>query len=122
MATRSFHAAFKTADVEAFAVLAFREEHRLGRPSEAKITVQLLDYVEPDAVIGAGAQLAYSVGDDGPVHRFAGIVDEVTVVGSTFVGGQSVHHVVFHVSSVIGLLAWNVGTQIFQEMTFKDVI
>jgi type VI secretion system secreted protein VgrG len=122
MATRSFQAAFKTADVEAFAVLAFREEHRLGRPPEAKVTVQLLDYVEPDAMVGAPAELSCVAGDGGPVHRFAGIVDEVTIVGSTFVGGQSVHHVIFHVSSVIGLLAWNLGTQIFQEMTFKDVV
>ena len=122
MATRSFQALFKTADLEAFAVLAFHEEHRLGRPSEAKITCQLLEYVEPDAMIGAPAALSFQAGDDGAVHRFAGVVDEVTVVGSTFVGGQSVHHVVFHVVSTIGLLAWSVGTRIFQEMTWKEVV
>ena len=122
MATRSFQAAFKTADVEAFAVLAFREEHRLGRPSEAKITCQLLDYIDPDAMVGAAAALSFQAGDDGARHRFSGVVDEVTVVGSTFVGGQSVHHVIFHVVSTMGLLAWNVGTQIFQEMTWKDVV
>ncbi len=38
MASRSFQAAFSTPGVEATSVLAFHEEHRLGRPSEAQIT------------------------------------------------------------------------------------
>src|SRR5262245_11088591 len=122
MATRTFTAAFSTKAVDAYSVAAFREEHRLGRPSEASVTCQLVEYVDPEAMIGTTAELAFTVGDDGTPHRFAGIVEAVTIIGTTEVGGQSVHHVRFHVVSTMALLGRSVGSQIFQEMDVKDIV
>ena len=122
MATRSLTTTLLTDAAEVHAVLAFREEHRLGRPAEAIITCQLVEYVEPDAMIGKPAALTFSLGDDGVFHAFAGIIEAVTIVGSTFVGLGSVHHVRFHVISQMALLAESFGSEIFQDMDVKDVV
>src|SRR3954471_540528 len=105
MAVRTFSRSFRTSSVVAHAVLAFRAEQRLGRPTEAHITVQLADYVDPEEMIGTAAELAFAAGDDGPVRLFGGIIEALTIVGSTAVGRGSVHHVKFHVVATIGLLA-----------------
>jgi hypothetical protein len=80
MATRVLSRSFRTSAVEAHAVLAFREEHALGRPAEATVTVQLADYVDPGELVGTDAELAFATGDDGEIHVFAGIVEAVTHV------------------------------------------
>jgi type VI secretion system secreted protein VgrG len=121
MATRSFAAAFQTGAVTAHAVLAFREEHRLGRPAEATITCQLPAYVDPEELLGGGASLAFALAEEDP-HRFSGVVDAVTVIGSTEMGNQSVHHVRFHVVSQMALLDRSFGCQIFQEKDVKEIV
>ncbi|MEP7120396.1 MAG: type VI secretion system tip protein TssI/VgrG [Byssovorax sp.] len=122
MAIRTFSRSFSTPNFTAHSVLAFRTEQRLGRPTEAHVTVQLAEYVEPDQMIGLVAQLSFNAGDDGPERLFGGIIEAVTLVGSTFVGGGSVHHVKFHVVSTIGLLARVEGCEIFQELDVKEII
>jgi len=122
MANRTFQADFTTGDVTAHAVVAFREEHRLGRPSAATVTCQLAEYVDPEELIGGTGGLSFQLGDDGAPHRFAGIVAGVTHVGSTDMGSQSVHHVRFHLVSRMALLEHSFGSQIFQEKDVKDVV
>ncbi len=122
MATRVLHRSFRTTTVDAHAVLAFREEHVLGRPPEAMITVQLADYVDPEELVGTDAELSYATGDEGEVHVFAGVVEAVTIVGSTAVGGGSVHHVRFHVCSKMALLGRCEGAEIFQELDVKEIV
>src|SRR4051812_39393549 len=121
MAIRTFSRTFRTPSLEAHSVLAFRTEQRLGRPTEAHVTVQLAEYVEPDEMIGTPAELAFNAGDDGPIRLFGGIIEAVTIVGSTLIGGGSVHHVRFHVVATIGLLARSEGSEIFQELDVKEI-
>src|SRR5262245_60138369 len=121
MATRDFLTSFETSAAKAARVLAFREEHHLGRPAEASVTVQLAGYVDPDDLLGADAELSFAAGD-GPKHAFSGIIEAVTIIGSTAVGAGSVHHVQFHVVSRMGLLARSVGCQIFQEKDVKEIV
>src|SRR4051812_23237328 len=122
MAIRTFSRTFSTPNFTAHSVLAFRTEQRLGRPTEAHVTVQLAEYIEPDEMIGLVAELSFNSGDDGPERLFGGIIEAVTIVGSTFVGGGSVHHVKFHVVSTIGLLARVEGCEIFQELDVKEIV
>ena len=122
MAIRTFSRSFRTDSVEAHAVLAFRAEQRLGRPTEANVTVQLADYVDPEVLIGTMAELAFSAGDEGPLRRFGGVIEAVTIIGSTMVGGGSVHHVKLHVVAAIGLLARSEGSEIFQELDVKEIV
>src|SRR4051812_48179874 len=121
MSTRDFATSFTIGGATAHAVLAFREEHRLGRPAEASVTVQLAHYVDPDDMLGAEAELSFTAGD-GPKHDFSGIVEAVTIIGSTAVGEGSVHHVLFHVVSRMALLARSFGSQIFQEKDVKEIV
>jgi type VI secretion system secreted protein VgrG len=122
MAIRTFTRSFRTSSLDAHAVLAFRAEQRLGRPTEASVTVQLADYVDPEELIGTPAELAFSAGDDGPLRRFGGIIEAVTIIGSTMIGGGSVHHVKLHVVATIGLLARSEGSEIFQELDVKEIV
>ncbi|APR86860.1 PE family protein [Minicystis rosea] len=122
MATRTFNAFFATDAVVALAVLAFREEHRLGRPSSVTVTCQLAEPIDPEAVIGTAAKFSFIAGEEGTPHDFMGIVAAVTLVGSTDMGNQSVHHVRFHVVSPMALLEHNFGSQIFQELDVKEVV
>ncbi len=89
MAVRTFTRSFRTSSLDAHAVLAFRAEQRLGRPTEASVTVQLADYVDPEELIGTPAELAFAAGDDGPLRRFGGIIEAVTIIGSTMIGGAA---------------------------------
>ena len=122
MALRTFSRSFRTPNVEAHSVLAFRTEQRLGRPTEAHVTVQLAEYIDPEEMIGSPAELSFNAGDDGPVRLFGGIIEAVTIIGSTLIGGGSVHHVKFHVVATIGLLARIEGSEIFQELDVKEII
>ena len=122
MATRSLTVRFGSAAVTPHAVVAFREEHRLGRPSEATITCQLVEYVDPEELIGKGGDLGFMLGDEGPEHHFAGVIEAVTVLGSTDMGQQSVHHVRLHLVSQMALLAESFGSQIFQDMDVKAIV
>ena len=122
MAIRTFSRSFSTPNFQAHSVLAFRTEQRLGRPTEAHVTVQLAEYIDPDEMIGTVAQLSFNAGEDGPERLFGGIIEAVTLVGSTFVGGGSVHHVKFHVVATIGLLARVEGSEIFQELDVKEIV
>src|SRR4051812_48919878 len=116
MAARTFITSFKTSAVEAHAVLAFREEHRLGRPAEALITVQLSDYIDPEELVGTFGVLDFSAGEEGTPHSFGGVVEAVTIIGSTSVGGNAVHHVRFRVVSQMATLARVEGCEIHQEL------
>jgi type VI secretion system secreted protein VgrG len=122
MASRTFQADFSTSDVAALAVVAFREEHRLGRPSTATVTCQLAAYVDPEELVGGKGLFTFQLGEDGTPHRFAGIVAAVTHVGSTDMGKQSVHHVRFHLVSRMALLEYSFGSQIFQEKDVKEIV
>lgn len=122
MAVRTFSRSFRTEKVVAHAVLAFRAEQRLGRPTEAHVTVQLADYVDPETMLGTAAELAFSAGDDDPVRLFGGVVEAVTIVGSTLVGRGSVHHVKLHLVATIGLLARSEGSEIFQELDVQEIV
>lgn len=62
MATRTFEAFFNTELGEAERVLTFHHDEPLGSPSEATVDVHLLDYQDPDEVIGKGAVLQYGYG------------------------------------------------------------
>lgn len=122
MAIRTFSRSFRTDSIEAHSVLAFRTEQRLGRPTEAHVTIQLVEYIDPEAMVGTLAELAFSSGDDGPLRRIGGVIEAVTIVGSTLIGGGSAHHVKLHVVAAIGLLARSEGCEIFQELDVKEIV
>ena len=120
MATRTLHTAFQAGDVTAAAVLAFREEHRLGRPAEATVTVELGAEADPEELVGCSAILAFASGT-GPEHTFAGVIEAVTIIGSPAAGGGGAHRARFHVVSQMALLARSVGSEIHQELDVKEI-
>jgi type VI secretion system secreted protein VgrG len=122
MAVRSLNATFTTDAAAVHAVLAFREEHLLGRPAQAVVTCQLVEYTDPESMVGTTGSLSFWLGDDGAIHSFAGVIEAVTVIGSTFVGEGSVHQVRFHVTSQMALLAEMFGSEIFQEMDVQEIV
>ena len=122
MATRTFHASFTAAGVAAVRVLAFREEHSLGRPSSAEVTVQLPEDADPEAFVGSSAALAFAPGDDAPEHLFLGVVEAITLIGSTAVAGSSLFHARFHVVSAMALLEGSVTCEIHQELDVKEIV
>ncbi len=120
MATRSFLASITVGDVE-LPALAFRAEERLGEPTVADVVLQLAEYGDPTAMLGNASTLSFGPSGAAP-HQVAGIVDEVTVVGSALVGGTGVHLVRVRVVSTLALLDRKVGCEIHQDRDVREIV
>src|ERR1700744_4974971 len=70
---------FRAAGLDVLRVESFREEHRLGVPASLDVEVLCAASVNPTALAGAPAELAFGRG--GQVQRaFVGVIAEATSV------------------------------------------
>jgi type VI secretion system secreted protein VgrG len=120
MATRTFQATFALDDAELPAV-AYRVEERLGEPTIADVLVDFADDVDPTVLLGHAATLAFGPKDEAP-HVVAGVVDEVTVVGSALVGGTGTHRLRMRLVSTIALLDRMIGFEIHQDEDVREIV
>jgi type VI secretion system secreted protein VgrG len=118
----SFQAAFEVGGVRAYKVLSSREVHELSRPAYVEVEVLLPMYADTEDLIGQTAGL--NIGhDDEPGRTFAGIVESVTVVGSSAVGGPGrTYQYSFVVVSPLSFLAGNHRCLIQQVVDVKDAV
>ncbi|WP_437681533.1 type VI secretion system Vgr family protein [Sorangium sp. So ce131] len=115
-------AQFTIADVPAARVLRFECAHEAGRPLALDVEVILYAYEEPDAMIGKGARLSFGAPGEAP-RIVAGIVESVTVIGSTEMGLQAPGaRYALRVVSCLALLARSVDSRIFQDMTAQEIV
>jgi type VI secretion system secreted protein VgrG len=120
MASRTFEATFATPLGSAHAVLEFRHEQRLNKPAEASVDAQLVDYQDPDEIIGKGAVLTYAFEDSEP-FVFHGIIESVTVIGSAE-GASSTLLYRFHIVANVALLDRAISCTIFQDLDTKEIV
>ncbi len=119
--TRTLEAAFQIDDASALSVARFREEHALGQPPSLEIELHLDDYVDPEDMIGGTGTLSY--GFEGETARiFGGVIDEVTVLGTSAVGGAArTLRYRLTVVSPLTLMGRERGCAIYQDMTVQDI-
>ncbi len=119
---RTFQTAFQLGGVTAFHVLNLREVHQLSRPAYVEVDVLLPTYLDTEDCIGQTAELAFGW-DDEPGRKFVAVVESVTVMGSTAVGGQGrTYQYSFLLVSPLSLLAGNHRCLIQQEVDVKDAV
>ena len=118
----SFQAAFEVGGVQAYRVLSSREIHQLSRPAFVEVEALLPVYADTEDLIGQTAELY--IGYDGQDGRsFTGIVESVTVVGSSGVGDAGrTYQYSFVVVTPFSLLAGNHRCLIQQVVDVKDAV
>lgn len=121
MAARTLETSFSIDDATALSVAYFREEHVLGRPPRLEIEVHYAQYFDPEDMIGHGAALEYAY-EGGTTRVFAGVVDEVTVLGSSGVGAEArTSRYLVAVVTPLTLMGRDRGNAIYQDMTVQDI-
>ena len=111
---------FRAPGLEVLRVESFREEHHLGVPATLDVEVICAASVDPAALAGALAELAFGRG--GQVDRaFVGVIAEATSVASPDEAGAE-RRLRLRVVSQLGLLAWSVHQRIFQEKDVKEIV
>ena len=119
---RELQTSFFVDDVSAIRVVRFHAAHEAGRPSVLEVEVVLGGYVEIDAVLGHTARLSFGAAGDEPRSVF-GIVESATVIGSGQMGSEDRGtRYVLHVVSQLALLGGSHDSQIFQDMTVKEIV
>jgi len=119
---RSFQTAFAIGDVQAYKVLTFREAQQLSRPAFVEVDVLLAAYVDTEDLIAQTAELYF--GYDGESGReFVGVVESVTVVGSSAIGDAGrTYQYSFVLVTPLSLLAGNHRCLIQQGVDVKDAV
>jgi type VI secretion system secreted protein VgrG len=120
MAMRTFEVACDIAGAEVERVLSFGVDQVLGEPSRAEIVLHLSEEVPLDDLVGKSAALAFGYEGEEPA-TFHGLVASVTVVASP-AGEDDLLQYVVELVSPLGLLDWEVGTEIFQGKDAKAII
>jgi type VI secretion system secreted protein VgrG len=118
----SFQVEFVVGGAQAYRVLSSREVHQLSRPAYLEVEALLAVYVDTEEIVGATAAL--TIGYDGDTRRsFAGIVESVTVIGSTAVGDAGrTYQYSFVIVSPLSFLAGNHRCLIQQVVDVKDAV
>jgi type VI secretion system secreted protein VgrG len=119
---RSFQTAFAIGGLQATRVLTFREIHQLSRPASLEIDVLLPEYVDTEDLIAQTAELDFGYQGEGG-RTFVGIVESVTVVGSSSIGdaGRTYQYALVLVTP-LSLLAGNHRCLIQQAVDVKDAV
>jgi type VI secretion system secreted protein VgrG len=119
---RTTYAAFGIQDATAYSVLRVREVHALNAPVYADVDVLFPGYVDTETFIAQTAEVVYGY-DDGTTRTFAGLVESVTVVGSSAAGGGGrTYQYSFHLVTQVSMLAGNHGCRILQKVDVKDAV
>jgi type VI secretion system secreted protein VgrG len=121
LAARSLQTVFAIGGATAFQVLHFREVHELGKPAYVEVDILLTSYVDPEDLIAQSAELEYTYDTD-PPRQFVGIVDSVTVVGSSAVGSTRTYQYSLVLVTELSFLAGNHQCLIQQKVTVKDAV
>jgi type VI secretion system secreted protein VgrG len=118
----SFQAAFAVSGVQAYRVLSSREVHQLSRPAYVEVEVLLPIYADTEDLIGQTAELL--IADENQSSRtFTGVVESVTVVGSSAIGGPGrTYQYSFVLVTPFSLLAGNHRCLIQQVVDVKDAV
>jgi type VI secretion system secreted protein VgrG len=119
---RSFQTAFAIGGAQAYKVLTFREVHQLSRPAFVEVDVLLAAYVDTEDLIAQTAELYF--GYDGEAGRkFVGVVESVTIVGSSAIGDAGrTYQYSFVLVTPLSLLAGNHRCLIQQVVDVKDAV
>jgi type VI secretion system secreted protein VgrG len=120
---------FSLGDVFADRVASFSLVRELGRPPVLEIDVRYAADVGSINSVGNVGLLSFGRGDD-PPHEFAGLVEEVEVVGSSLVGslageggrGGAAQVVRLRVVSRMALLDGIVGSRIYQDKDVQEIV
>ncbi len=126
---RTLAVSFSIGDVFADRVASFSLVRELGRPTVLEIDVRYASDVASIQSVGNVALLSFGRGED-PPHEFAGLVEEVEVVGSSLVGsvageggrGGAAQVVRLRVVSRMALLDGIVGSRMYQEKDVQEIV
>lgn len=121
MAQRRLDSALQIPKFRPHVVTAFRLERACGRPDEASIDVLMEDQLDPDDFVGQSAVLHYGYeGED--EQLFPGVIESVSAYGAPDSLGRHLYNYRFNVVHPLALLAWDEGTEWFQDQDVKDVV
>ena len=95
------------------------ENHQLGVGPSLNLEVQFSDPLQLDQLMGQAATVMWGFVDETP-RRFAGIVEEATVIGSPMEQG-TLHTYAFKLVPRINTLARMVDSRIFQDKDVKEI-
>ena len=120
---RSFQTAFAIGGAQAYKVLSFREAHQLSRPAYVEVDVLLAAYVDTEDLIAQTAELYFGY-DGEPGRKFVGVVESVTIVGSSALGDAGrTYQYSFVLVTPFSLLAGNHRCDfIQQQVDVKDAV
>ena len=119
---RSFQTAFAISGVQASKVLSFREVHQLSRPALVEVEVLLPAYFDTEDLIAQTAELYFGY-DGEPGRKFVGVVESVTVLGSSALGDPGrTYQYSFVLVTPLSLLAGNHRCLILQGVDVKDAV
>jgi type VI secretion system secreted protein VgrG len=109
-------------DAIAFKVLAFREVHELGRPAYLEVDALFGSYLDPEDIIAQTGELEFGY-DDGALRKFTGLVESVTVVGSSAVGNAArTYQYSFVLVTQFTLMGPSRTCRILQEVNVQDAV
>jgi len=118
---RSFQTAFAISGVQASKV-SFREVHQLSRPALVEVEVLLPAYFDTEDLIAQTAELYFGY-DGEPGRKFVGVVESVTVLGSSALGDPGrTYQYSFVLVTPLSLLAGNHRCLILQGVDVKDAV
>ncbi len=120
---RNVSASFNLGGKAAVTVLSFTEQHVLGVPCEATVSFLFSDSQKLDDLVGQQAVLEYMVDEDAQPRVFGGIVESISVEGSSQAGFQGrTFQYEARVVSLARLLDRSRQTRIFQALDVKGIV
>jgi len=124
---KDLETSFSIEEAVADDVVGFELTRELGRPAVLTIDVRFAGDVAPENALGKPALFWFEHAGQSR-HEMAGIVSEVSIIGSTLdVGlltlvGRSTHAVRFRVVSMLSLLEGEVDARIFQDLDVREIV
>jgi len=119
---RSFLTEFMISGVQANKVLNCREVHELSRPPYVEVDVLLPAYFDTEDLVAQTAQLYYGY-DGEPGRSFVGVVEAVTILGSSAVGDAArTYQYSFVIVTPLSFLAGNHRCLIQQDVDVKAAV
>jgi type VI secretion system secreted protein VgrG len=124
---RTFASSFAFQDL-VVDVVAFELVRELGRAPRADVEIRLPVDLAAENAVGERSLLTFGYGGD-PGHTFAGVIEEVELVGSPLAGGRdgllgagSAHVVRVTVVSELALLEGSIDARIYQELDARAIV
>jgi type VI secretion system secreted protein VgrG len=106
--------------VEAHAVVGFELSRELGRPPRASVDVRLLDFVDPQVLVGLGGSLQFGHGT--LAHRIKGTIVSAMSIATPAAGADRQWSLRVEIVSQLGVLEHSVSSTIFQDKSVPDIV